>query len=41
MTDRVVTNGIGDSLAASVAFRSMACPFLYIVKVILSPADLC
>ncbi len=39
--DRVVRNGIRDSLAASVAFRSIACPFLYTVKVILSPADLC
>ena len=40
-TDRVVRNGSKDGLAASVAFRSMACPFLYTVKVILSPADLC
>jgi transposase len=39
--DRVVRNGIKDSLAASVAFRSIACPFLYTVKVTLSPADLC
>jgi hypothetical protein len=26
MADRVVRNGIGDGLAVSVAFKSMACP---------------
>ena len=40
-TDRVVRKGSKDGLAASVAFRSMACPFIYMVKVILSPAILC
>jgi hypothetical protein len=40
MTDRVVRNGMRDGLAVSVAFRSMACPFLYTVKVRLSPTDL-
>ncbi len=39
--DRVVRNGSKDGLAASVAFRSIACPFLYTVKVRLSPTDLC
>jgi hypothetical protein len=39
--DPVVRNESRDSLAASVVFRSIACPFLYTVKVILSPADLC
>jgi hypothetical protein len=39
--DRVVRNGRKDGLAASVVFRSMTCPFLYRVKVRLSPADLC
>ena len=39
--DRVVRNGNKDGLAASVAFRSMTCPFLYTVKVMLSPAILC
>ena len=38
--DRVVRNGSNDGLAESVAFRSMACPFLYTVKVMLSPAIL-
>ena len=41
MTDRVVRNGSKDGLAASVAFRSIACPFLYTVKVMLFPAILC
>ena len=41
MADRVVRNGIRDGLAVSVAFRSMACPFLYTVKVMLFPAILC
>ena len=41
MADRVVRNGIIDGLAVSVVFRFMACPFLYTVKVILSPTDLC
>ena len=36
--DRVVRNGSKDGLAVSVAFTSIACPFLYTVKVILSPA---
>jgi hypothetical protein len=40
MTDRVVRNGIRDGLGVSVAFTSMACPFLYTVKVMLSPAIL-
>jgi hypothetical protein len=39
--DRVVRNGSKDGLAVSVAFRSMGCPFLYTVKVMLSPAILC
>jgi hypothetical protein len=39
--DRVVRNGSKDGLAVSVAFRSMVCPFLYAVKVMLSPAILC
>jgi hypothetical protein len=39
--DRVVRNGSRDGLAVSVAFKSMACPFLYTVKVILFPAILC
>jgi hypothetical protein len=30
----------GSDLAVSVTFRSMACPFLYTVKVRLSPTDL-
>ena len=38
--DRVVRNGIRDGLAVSVAFRSIACPFLYTVKVMLFPAIL-
>ena len=37
----VVRNGIGDGLAVSVAFKSNVCPFLYTVKVTLSPTDLC
>jgi hypothetical protein len=40
MADRVVRNGIRDGLAESVAFRCMACPFLYTVKVMLFPAIL-
>ena len=36
-----VRNGSNDGLAASVAFRSIACPFLYTVKVMLFPATLC
>jgi hypothetical protein len=39
--DRVVRKGSKDGLAASVTFRSMACPFLSTVKVMLSPAILC
>jgi len=35
MADRVVRNGIRDSLGGSVAFKFMACPFLYTVKVYL------
>ena len=38
---RVVRNGSRTGLAATVTFRSMACPFLYTVKVMLSPTDLC
>jgi hypothetical protein len=38
--DRVVRNGSKDGLAASVAFRSIACPFLYTVKVMLFQAIL-
>ena len=38
MADRVVRNGSKDGLAESVAFKSMACPFLYTVKVMLFPA---
>ena len=41
MADRIVRNGIRDGLAANVASRSMACPFLYTVKVMLFPAILC
>jgi hypothetical protein len=41
MADRVVRNGSTDGLAESVVFRSIACPFVHTVKVILSPADLC
>jgi hypothetical protein len=41
MADRIVRNGIRDGLAVNVAFRSMACPFLYTVKVMLFPAILC
>ena len=37
----VVRNGIGDGLAVSVAFKSNVCPFLYTVKVTLSPTALC
>jgi hypothetical protein len=40
MADRVVRNGMRDGLAVSVAFKSMACPFLYTVKVRLWPIDL-
>ena len=36
--DRVVRNGSTDGLAASVAFRSIVCPFLYTVKVMFFPA---
>ncbi|HET8685899.1 MAG TPA: hypothetical protein VFM18_04460 [Methanosarcina sp.] len=39
--DRIVRNRSMDGLAVSVAFRSMACPFLYTVRVRLSPTDLC
>ena len=39
--DRVVSSGNKDGLAASVAFKSMACPFLYTVIVMLPPAILC
>ena len=39
--DPVVINRSKDGLAASVTFRSTACPFLYTVKVTLSPTDLC
>jgi len=39
--DRAARNGGGDGLAASVAFRSIICPFLKTVNVILSPADVC
>jgi hypothetical protein len=38
--DWVVRNGSKDGLALSVAFRSIACPFLYTVKVRLLPTDL-
>ena len=41
MADRIVRNGIRDGLAVNVASRSMACPFLYTVKVMLFPAILC
>ena len=41
MIDRVVIYGSKEGLAVSVAFRSMMCPFLYTVKVTLSPTDLC
>ena len=37
MGDRVVRDGLG----VSVAFTSMACPFLYTVKLMLFPAILC
>ena len=37
MADRVVRNGIRDGLGVSVAFTSIACPFLYTVKVMLFP----
>jgi hypothetical protein len=39
--NRIRRNGIRNGLAASVAFRSTVCPFLYTVKVILSPGDFC
>ena len=39
--DRVVRNGSTDGVAASVAFRSIVCPFLYTVKVMFLPAILC
>ena len=39
--DRVLRNGSKEGLAASGTFRSTACPFLYTVKVRLSPTDLC
>jgi hypothetical protein len=39
--DRVVRNGSEGGLAVSIAFRSLTCPFLYTVKVMLSPAILC
>ncbi|MGA9150296.1 MAG: hypothetical protein WBZ36_06945 [Candidatus Nitrosopolaris sp.] len=38
--DRVVRNGSKDGLAESAAFKSIACPFLYTVKVMLFPAIL-
>src|SRR5205809_4720522 len=38
---RTTRNGSGDGLAVSVVFKSIVCPFLYTVNVILSPADLC
>lgn len=38
---RSTRNGSGDGLGASVVFRSIVCPFLYTVNVILSPADVC
>ena len=38
---RIVRNRSMDGLAVSVVFRSIACPFLYTVKVRLSPTDLC
>jgi hypothetical protein len=40
MADRVVRNGSKDGLAASIAFRSIAYPFLYTVKVMLFPSYL-
>jgi hypothetical protein len=39
--DRVIRNRSMNGLAVSVAFKSIACPFLYTVKVRLSPKDLC
>ena len=39
--DRVVRNGSTNGLAASVAFTSIVCPFLYTVKVMFLPAILC
>ena len=36
MADGVVRNGIRDGVGVSVAFKSMACPFLYTVKVWIS-----
>jgi len=38
---RVVRNGSKDGLAVSVAFRSIVCPFLYTVKVMLFPGPSC
>jgi len=37
----VIRNGNKDGLPASVVVRSIACPFLYKVKVRLLPATLC
>jgi len=39
--ERTMRKGSGDGLGVSVAFRAIVCPFLYTVKVILSPIDLC
>ncbi len=39
--DRIIRSASRDGLAVSVAFRSTTCPFLYTVKVRLSPTDLC
>lgn len=39
--NRTRRKGSRDGLAASVAFRSTVWPFLYTVKVILSPGDFC
>ena len=39
--NRTIRYGSRDGLAASVALRSTICPFLYTVKVILSPGDFC
>jgi len=38
--DGVVRNGSKDGLAVSVAFKSMACPFLYAFKVMVFPGIL-
>ena len=39
--DRVVRNRSKVGLAVSITFRSVVCPFLYTVKLRLSPTDLC